>query len=504
MRKAFIIGSGVAGLASAIRLAVQGLQVTVYEKNSSPGGKLNWFEKEGYSFDAGPSLFTQPQLIAELFALSGEPIENYFSYQQLPVSCNYFFENGKQLTAFADREKLGNEVAEKLGESATAVEQYLNKSQKLYSNIGPFFLDNSLHKHTTFFKKGIGKAAGSSNFSQVFRSLNQHNQSYFKTPEAVQLFNRFATYNGSNPYKAPGMLSIIPHLEMNEGTYYPRGGMISITNALFELAKKKGVKFNFNAPVERIIYHEGKVRGIVANGENLFADVVVSNADVYFTYKNLLNDDIRAKRLLKQERSSSALIFYWGIRKSFPQLGLHNIFFSNNYKTEFNHLFKSKDFSTDITVYINITSKMEPAQAPPGCENWFVMINAPSMNGQNWQAMQQQVRRQVIEKLNRMLQTDIEPLIATETVLTPPQIEAVTASYAGSLYGTSSNSRLAAFWRHPNFSNRIKGLYFAGGSVHPGGGIPLCLRSAKMVSQMVQKDYKNKEHHSDLKEIKMH
>jgi phytoene desaturase len=300
------------------------------------------------------------------------------------------------------------------------------------------------------------------------------------------------------------MLSIIPHLEMNEGTYYPRGGMISITNALFELAKKKGVKFNFNAPVERIIYHEGKVRGIVANGENLFADVVVSNADVYFTYKNLLNDDIRAKRLLKQERSSSALIFYWGIRKSFPQLGLHNIFFSNNYKTEFNHLFKSKDFSTDITVYINITSKMEPAQAPPGCENWFVMINAPSMNGQNWQAMQQQVRRQVIEKLNRMLQTDIEPLIATETVLTPPQIEAVTASYAGSLYGTSSNSRLAAFWRHPNFSNRIKGLYFAGGSVHPGGGIPLCLRSAKMVSQMVQKDYKNKEHHSDLKEIKMH
>ncbi len=217
----------------------------------------------------------------------------------------------------------------------------------------------------------------------------------------------------------------------------------------------------------------------------MFADVVVSNADVYFTYKNLLQDEVKSKRILKQERSSSALIFYWGMRKSFPQLGLHNIFFSNNYKTEFKHLFRAKNFAADLTVYINVTAKMEATQAPPGCENWFVMINAPSMAGQDWPAMQQQVRRQVIEKLNRMLQTDIKSLIQTETILTPPQIEEVTASYAGSLYGTSSNSRLAAFWRHPNFSRQIKGLYFAGGSVHPGGGIPLCLRSAKMVSQMV-------------------
>jgi phytoene desaturase len=305
----------------------------------------------------------------------------------------------------------------------------------------------------------------------------------------VQLFNRYATYNGSNPYQAPGMLSMIPHLEMNEGTFYPTGGMINITNALFELAKKKGVQFHFNTPVRRINTQNGKANGIVVNGVSQGADVIISNADVYFTYKNLLGNEAKAAQTLKQERSSSALIFYLGIKKTFPQLGLHNIFFSSSYKEEFEHLFKQKTFSSDPTVYINITSKIEPDQAPAGCENWFVMVNAPSINKQDWQAMQQQVRQQVIDKLSRLLGTDIEPLIQTESVLTPLEIESLTASYAGSLYGTSSNSRMAAFLRHPNFSNHINGLYFVGGSVHPGGGIPLCLRSAKIMSEMVKENH---------------
>lgn len=485
--EALIIGSGVAGLASAIRLAVQGYQVTVYEKNSYPGGKLTWFEKDGYSFDAGPSLFTQPYLVEELFQLANEPIADYFTYQQIPVSCHYFWENGKQVKAYFEPNALTNELQEQLGESPEAVKQYLAVSARLYKHVGPFFLDHSLHQSKTFLQGGIGKAVTASKFGHLFQSLNGYNKAHFKSPETVQLFNRFATYNGSNPYQAPGMLSIIPHLEMNEGTFYPKGGMISITNALYNLAKKKGVQFHFDTPVEQIVHTNGQVKGIKVNGLLHNADVVVSNVDVYFTYQNLLNDERKAARLLQQERSSSALIFYWGIHKSFPQLGLHNIFFSDDYQTEFQHLFQKKSFSSDSTVYINITSKQESTQAPPGCENWFVMVNAPSTTaGQNWEAMQQQVRKQVIEKLSRMLQIDIESLIQTETVLTPPQIEAVTASFAGSLYGTSSNSKLAAFWRHPNFSKSIKGLYFVGGSVHPGGGIPLCLRSAKIMGEMVK------------------
>ncbi|HPH25150.1 MAG TPA: phytoene desaturase, partial [Chitinophagaceae bacterium] len=302
------------------------------------------------------------------------------------------------------------------------------------------------------------------------------------------LFNRYATYNGSSPYKAPGMLTLIPHLELNEGTFYPNGGMINITNALYKLAIKKGVVFNFNTPVQKIVQQNNIVQGIVVNGENVPSEIVVSNMDVYFTYKKLLNQEIAAQKILKQERSSSALIFYWGIKKEFKELELHNIFFTNNYEAEFNTLFNTKKLYADPTVYINITSKCEPGlQAPIGKENWFVMINVPNNIGQNWEAYKQEAKANIVQKLNRILQVNIETLIEEEAVLDPILIEEKTASYMGSLYGTSSNSKMAAFLRHPNFSKSIKGLYFVGGSVHPGGGIPLCLQSAKIMSEFVSK-----------------
>jgi phytoene desaturase len=245
------------------------------------------------------------------------------------------------------------------------------------------------------------------------------------------------------------------------------------------------VKFQFSTPVERIIHQQGHVKGVVVNSQNIYAPIVVSNCDVYFTYKNLLNDARKSKDLLKQERSSSAFVFYWGISKPFPQLGLHNIFFSKDYKTEFEFLFNKRQLFDDPTVYINITSKMETGQAPEGKENWFVMINAPANYGQDWQELQNSARQNILSKLNRLLQTDIEPLIETEDVLNPVTIEQRTMSYMGSLYGTSSNSKMSAFLRHPNFSTEIKGLYFVGGSVHPGGGIPLCLNSASIMSRMI-------------------
>ena len=485
IKKAIVIGSGVAGLASAIRLAVKGFEVTVYERNAYPGGKLSHFQQDGFSFDAGPSLFTQPKNIEALFELAGEPIKEYFSYKQVPVGCKYFYENGKTIEVSANRNEFAAAMQQQFGESPQAIHDYLNASKKLYNDIGNVFLNNSLHKWKTFFKKGILKAITASKPGYILSSLNSFNGKKFKSAEAVQLFNRYATYNGSNPYKAPAMLSLIPHLEMNEGTFYPKGGMISITNALYQLALKKGVTFHFNTPVQSIIEHQCKVLGIVANDENIFADMVVSNLDVYFTYKNLLHNEPKATKVLKQERSSSALIFYWGINKVFPELGLHNIFFSNDYKKEFEHLFVTKTFSGDPTVYINITSKMETGHAPTGAENWFVMVNAPANTGQDWETLKPQIRQQVIEKLNHLLQTNIEPLIKTEAVLDPVTIESKTASYMGSLYGTSSNSKLAAFFRHPNFTNTIKGLYFVGGSVHPGGCIPLCLKSAEIMSQLV-------------------
>ncbi len=485
-KKAIIIGSGVGGMAIAIRLAVQGFEVQVYEKNDQPGGKLSAFKKDGFLFDAGPSLFTQPKNIEELFALAQEPIEAYFSYQPVNIACKYFYENGKIVQAYTNAKLFAQELKEQLNESPEKVIAYLKESEKIYNNIGTVFLNNSLHKKKTWLNKRIGPALKTLRYGYLFKTLHQHNSKHFTSPEAVQLFNRFATYNGSNPYKAPSMLSLIPHLEQNQGTFYPLGGMISITNALYQLAIKKGVQFYFNSPVQRIIHQKGLVKGVVVYDKSKLAEVVVSNADAYFTYKNLLADEDAAKIILQQERSSSAVIFYWGVTKLFPQLQLHNIFFSKEYKLEFDNIFTLKKLIDDPTVYINITSKMESSQAPEGQENWFVMVNAPANIGQNWAQLKIIVRKNIISKLSRMLGENIEPFIITEHTLDPLQIQEQTASYMGSLYGTSSNSKLAAFFRHANFTDTIKGLYFCGGSVHPGGGIPLCLKSAKIVSELIK------------------
>lgn len=494
---AIVIGAGIGGMATAIRLAVQGMHVTVYEKNSYPGGKLGVLKLGNYRFDTGPSLFTEPENIADLFTLAGEPMDDFFVYEKMPVSCYYFYEDGTRITADADQAVFAAALAEKMGESPESLSAYLNNAARLYKTVGSIFLDQSLHKRKTWFGGNVFKAMRAMKWKLLFQKMDQYNRYHFRNPKTVQLFNRYATYNGSSPYQAPALLCMIPHLEHNGGTYYPRGGMSSIAEAVYQLAVKKGVRFVFDSPVDRIIRHDNRVKGVVVKGENIPADIIVSNMDVYFTYRKLLGDAAKAKKILKQERSSSALIFYWGINKTFPELGLHNIFFTDDYRQEFDHLFRLKKNYHDPTVYINITSKCEPGyQAENGKENWFVMVNVPANGGQDWDLYTKKYRQAILDKLSRLLNTDIELLIEEESVLDPRMIESETASYMGSLYGTSSNSKMAAFLRHPNFSKKIRGLYFTGGSVHPGGGIPLCLRSAKITAGLIAADQKKKHSHS--------
>jgi phytoene desaturase len=484
-QKAIVVGAGIAGIATAIRLAVKGFEVEVHEKNSVAGGKMYLIEKQGYKFDAGPSLFTQPANIEELFQLAGEDINNYFQYRSLPLACRYFFENGKLVNAYTSRDAFAAEMETALGEPKQNVERYLKNAERVYEDVGQIFLNYSLHRASTWLHPRVLNAMSSVKLPYLFSTLNEFNQKEFSTDEAVQIFNRFATYNGSNPYSAPGMLSLIPHLEQNQGTFYPEGGMISIPNALIALAKKKGVLFVLNSEVKEIVVEQNEIKGIRTGDRFIAADLVVSNVDSYFTYKHLLKNKPAAEKVLKNERSSSAYIFYWGIKKTFSNLHLHNIFFSKNYREEFDHLFVKKKFYDDPTIYINITSKMEKGHAPDQGENWFVMVNAPAHTEMDWIAQRSALRQHVIAKLNRMLSTNLNELIEVEEVLSPLDIERQTASYKGSLYGTSSNSKWAAFLRQANYSAAIKGLYFAGGSVHPGGGIPLCLKSAKIVTDLI-------------------
>jgi phytoene desaturase len=486
-KKALIIGAGIAGIATAIRLAVKGYQVEVFEANNYPGGKIAEFEEGGFRFDAGPSLFTMPQYVDELFELAGKDPRQFFSYQKLGIICKYFYEDGNRLTAYSNGEKFVNEVSKMVGEP-DAVERYFKNSSRIYQITNHVFLEQSLHRLKTYLSWDTIRSVLRLRQIDAFRTMHAANDVFFKDKRLVQYTDRYATYNGSDPYQATATLNVIPHIEQHFGAYFPDKGMYSIVTNLVKLAESIGVKLHYHSPVEEIILKDKKAVGIKVNTEVINADIVVSNMDVWFTYHKLLKDhpQLFPKKILSQERSSSALIFYWGIKKQFPELDLNNIFFSADYKVEFDHIWQKQDIYDDPTVYVNISSKLQPDDAPAGCENWFVMINVPSNKGQDWDGLIQSAKRNILQKLSRILKTDIAELIISESILDPRSIESRTSSYQGSIYGTSSNNRFAAFLRHANRSSKIKNLYFCGGSVHPGGGIPLCLLSANIVSDWVE------------------
>ena len=231
------------------------------------------------------------------------------------------------------------------------------------------------------------------------------------------------------------------------------------------------------------------ITGLVAGGKQWAVDQLVCNTDVKHAYKYLMPEQVkRPKKTLAQEPSSSALIFYWGLSTQFPELDLHNIIFSEDYETEFKHIQSNGPFWEDPTVYVHISNRLEPNDAPKGKDSWFVMVNTPYDQGQDWEAIVPMVRKKVLERISTALGTAIEPLIELEEVLRPQDIEQRTSSVGGALYGTSSNDRMAAFLRHSNKSNSVKGLYFCGGSAHPGGGVPLCLLSGKIAAEWLVED----------------
>lgn len=485
-KKVAVIGSGVSGLAAAIRMRNKGYDVTVFEANPFPGGKCSSESKDGYRFDMGPSVFTMPWYVDELFELSGKSPREHFNYIHLDPVYRYFFEDGSMLDAYHGKEKFAEQLAAKTNDKKEDIIKYLDKTETVYNLTEEVFLKNSLHRLKNFFTWPVLK--GILNFGKVgvFDTMGNANQKAFKDPRLVRVFNRYATYNGSSPYLSPATLNVIAHVEIVKGAFYPVGGMVSITASLAKLAKDIGVHFNFSTPVREILIENQKVTGVRTDNKTEDFDIVISNMDVYNSYKKLMPNVKRPAKTLDQPKSSSGIIFYWGIKNEFKQLGLHNILFADDYEAEFDTIFNKKTIYHDPTIYLNITSKHTVDDAPPGCENWFSFINVPNNSGQDWDQFIDEAREHMIKKISRILKTDIRPLIETEMVFDPRVIESRTSSAFGAIYGNSSNNKFAAFLRHANFSKDIKGLYFCGGSVHPGPSIPLCLLSAKITTELIK------------------
>jgi phytoene desaturase len=484
-----VIGSGIGGLAAAIRIASKGYAVDVYETNDYPGGKIRELRKDGFRFDMGPTVLMLPELIEELFTLCNKDPRDYFSYTSLDISFKYFYEDGSVINSYHDVEKFGREIELKTKDTKEAFDRYRKDIKKKYDITNEVFIEESLHKVSSFLK---WKAFyGLLNFHKIdaFKSMNMGNKSFFRDPKTVQMLNSFAAYIGSNPFIAPATLNVIPHLEINLGTFLPEKGMYSLVTALVKLAEEIGVKFHYNTTVEEILldpsrFGKKKIRGLKIDNAETRYDRVISNMDIYYSFKRLLPKEKPPERILAQPKSSSVIGFFWGINKTHESLSVHNMLFTKNEEKEYKEIFEENTVSDDPTIYISVSAKLIKDDAPAGCENWFAFISVPNDQGQDWDVLVSKTRTNVINKVNRMLNTDIEKHIITEEILTPPLIRENYTTAFGAVYGNSSNNKFASFFRHSNFSNNINGLYFVGGSVHPGAGIPMCLNSAKIVDKI--------------------
>ncbi|MFZ0453403.1 MAG: phytoene desaturase family protein [Ignavibacteriaceae bacterium] len=497
--KTAIIGTGIGGLTASIRLAHNGFDVSVFEKNSYIGGKAGIVKNKGFRFDSGPSLLTMPFVLEKIFNDFNDDIKNYLTIKPLSILSKYFYQDGTEIIAYNDIDKFADEIERKTLDNQNDIKKYFNYSKNIYDLTADLFIFNNIHDPSSFLNSLALKTLFNIRKIDSFRVMHEVNAKYFKDDKTVQLFDRYATYNGSNPYKAPATLNLIPYVEYNLGGFIVCEGISEIPAALHRLAVKNGVRFFLEHSVENILFDKNKkVNGLqiakINSGkveENF--DIVISNADANYTYKNLINKNLfmESKRSVT-EPSSSALVFYWGIKGIHENLEIHNILFSKDYKNEFDEIFNKKVCPRDPTIYIYISSKFKKDDAPAGHENWFVMINAPSIKNQDWNNEIQKSKENIIKKIQEVLKINLSEKIISEKIMSPVDIEMNTNSYQGSIYGISSNNRQAAFLRQRNRSKKYNGLYFCGGSTHPGGGIPLVVSSGVITANLIMKKYKNK------------
>lgn len=484
-----IIGGGIGGLSAAIRLAAAGKRVTLLEKNAQTGGKMGQVQTGGFRWDTGPSVITMRHVFEDLFTTAGRNLEDYITLKPLEPLTRYFYPDGTVLDASSNISKMAVEIEKLNPRDIEGYLDYLAYAARIHRITGPVFIYDRPPTPASFARVPVNEWLK----VDPLRTMHQSIKRFVRSPHLQQLFGRFATYVGGSPYEAPATLNVIAHVELTSGVWYPEGGIYTIADAMTRLARELGVEIRTNTPVREILMSNGGVTGAaLANGEQIAADQVISNLDVTTVYKHLLPvNPVTHKRLHSLEAfepSCSGFILLLGVQGDYPQLAHHNIFFSGDYEAEFQAIFKDQVPAQEPTIYISITSKSDPEHAPEGHENWFILINAPPLTDQvDWEAYAQPYRDLILERL-AFMGLDIRDKIVTEQTLTPIDLQAQTGAWRGALYGPSSNSRWTAFRRPHNRSSDVRGLYFAGGTTHPGGGVPMVTLSGKVAAEMVLED----------------
>ncbi|MDZ4789413.1 MAG: phytoene desaturase family protein [Blastochloris sp.] len=475
--RVLVIGAGLAGLATALRLQQAGAQVTILEKNKHPGGKLQEHKAAGYRWDMGPSLLTMPFVLEDLFKDLGLTLENYLTLKEVNPICRYFWDDGQIINedaAFFRRPD---------------VSSFLKYCAGIYDLSAEAFL---MHPPEDFWKafqprhwrklKHLPKVA-------TFKTLAEKVNAHFSDPKLRQLFQRFATYNGSNPAQTPATFNVIPYVEAHYGGWYADGGMARIPEVLTKIALERGVTIRYDSEVIRC---DG--RSVLTKDEKTYqADLFVVNGDAIRAYRDWLRvpgHRKQSKKMSGKELSLSGFVMLLGVARRYPQLAHHNIFFSRDYDREFQQLFKEKCFPCDPTIYVSITARTNPDHAPAGEDNYFVLVNAPSNTHTiDWVKQSPSFAEAIIRRLDEHGLNDLSNHITYQHLFTPADFASRDVSTEGALYGWASHSPLTALRRPPLQSPDHDSLYFVGGTTHPGGGIPLVLLSARMVVDKILKSH---------------
>ena len=475
-----VLGSGIGGMAAASTLAFSGYNVTILEKCSTFGGKAGLLIKEGFNFDTGPSLLTLPDWIDEAFLFCNKNPRDYYSYEKLDIVTRYYFSDKTFVDVCGNIEKTADHF-EKIGLDRKVFLDYMSKWNEIYDVSEKTFLSNNIKFNKVFLSNALEWLKKSS-LKDIYLPMAKYNQRELSNQKIELIMNRFATYTGSSPYATPAFMNQLGVVEMMKGAYFPKGGIHSISKALYQLCLNVGVKFNFDSAVSNISYVKNKFK--ISTKEKTYDSLkLVSNIDFFQTQK-LLQRNINVST---KDLSTTCVVFYWGVTKEFPKLKLHNIIFSGDYKQEFNDIFNCNDIA-DPTIYINISSKMDKTHAPNGCENWFVMINVPAKISLITNKELNRLRELIIKKLSIFVEENIASLISFEEILTPQKLHENTGSFEGALYGENQNSFKSIINRKKNQDKKLKNLFYVGGTVRPGGGMPLAAKSGIDTAKMILKD----------------
>ena len=487
---ALVIGAGIGGIATAARLAKNGYDVTVLEKEATPGGRCNQIVRDGHRFDIGPTLFLMPEIWEETFAALGEQLSDHLDLKRIDPTYKVHFDDGLRLELTSNIGDMQTQL-EKVEKTAfTGFLNYIAEGSKHYKMSVEKFVGRNFYNIFEYFSLG--------NLPLLFqlKALQKHYSNtgnYFKDERLKAAFTFQNMYLGLSPYDAPATYSLLQYTELAEGVWYPMGGMYAGIQALTGIAEKLGVKFMYNSPVKKIHVGKSKVESVVTeDGKQYRADIFVGNADLPYIYKELLPNKAEAKKLDEKLYTCSTIMFYWGVDKEYGQIAHHNVFLGGDYKASFDEIFNDHTLPEVPSFYVHAPARTDQAAAPNGQDTLYVLVPVGHLDArteQDWDALIHRARETVFKRLAReMGVTDLQQHIKFEIVYQPKTWKERFNLEKGSAFGLSHNFMQVGYLRPQNRHKQYKNLYFAGASTHPGTGLPIVLLSARLTTERILKE----------------